>query len=106
MGSKYLGDWMMPFGRQTPFSNGNPLLSDSVKAELNAETNAIFRSCAEEVEKMLTKERVILDRFAGELLKREELEYDEIEAIFAEYGKSRAQAAASTPSDPPKNGLA
>ncbi|MDO8729642.1 MAG: AAA family ATPase [Candidatus Omnitrophota bacterium] len=91
MGSKYLGDWMMPFGRQTPFSNGNPLLSESVKAELNAETNAIFRTCAEEVEKMLTKERVILDRFANELLKREELEYDEIEAIFSEYGKARAQ---------------
>jgi len=91
MGSKYLGDWMMPFGRQAPFSNGNPLLSDSVKAELNAETNAIFRSCAEEVEKMLTKERVILDRFANELLKREELEYDDIEAIFAEYGKARTQ---------------
>ncbi len=91
MGSKYLGDWTMPFGRQVPFSNGNSLLSDSVKAELNAETNAIFRTCAEEVEKMLTKERVILDRFANELLKREELEYDDIEAIFAEYGKSRSQ---------------
>ena len=91
MGSKYLGDWMMPFGRQTIYSSGNSQLSEAVKAELNAETNAIFRSCAEEVEKMLTKERVILDRFANELLKREELEYDDIEAIFTEYGKARAQ---------------
>ena len=92
MGSKYLGDWMVGMGRQGPFSNGgNPMLSESVKAELNAETNAIFRTCAEEVEKMLTKERVILDRFANELLKKEELEYDEIEAIFSEYGKARAQ---------------
>ena len=106
MGSKYLGDWALPIGQQTRFSNRNPLLSDSVKAELNAETNAIFRSCAEEVEKMLTKERVILDRFANELLKREELEYDEIEAIFSEYGKSRAQTAVSAPAVPPKNAQA
>ncbi len=96
MGSKYLGDWMMPFGRQA-ILNGNPMLSESVKADLNAETNAIFRSCAEEVEKMLTKERVILDRFANELLKREELEYDDIEQIFAEYGKARSQGSGAPP---------
>jgi hypothetical protein len=30
-----------------------------------------------------------LDRFANELVAREELEYDEIEAIFAESGKTR-----------------
>ena len=90
---------MMPFGRQTAFSNGNSQLSELVKAELNAETNAIFRTCAEEVEKMLTRERVILDRFANELLKREELEYDDIEAIFAEYGKSRTQMEASKPEE-------
>ena len=100
MGSKYLGDWTMPFGRQTAFSNGNSQLSESVKADLNAETNGIFRSCAEEVEKMLTRERVILDRFANELLKRDELEYDDIEAIFAEYGKSRAQMEAAHKSTP------
>ena len=93
MGSKYLGDWAMPLVPQSRFfnNNGNSLLSESVKADLNAETNAIFRSCAEEVEKMLIRERVILDRFANELLKREELEYDEIEGIFAEYGKARSQ---------------
>ena len=37
----------------------------------------------------MTKERKILDPFAQELLKREELEYDYIEAIFAEFGRSR-----------------
>ncbi len=83
MGTKYLGDWAM-------LADGNSSqLSDTVKSELNAETNAIFRTCAEEVEQLLTKERMILDRFAKELLEKEELEYDEIEAIFAEYGKSR-----------------
>jgi ATP-dependent Zn protease len=61
---------------------------------LNEETNRIFQEAAKEVEELLKRERVILDRFAHELLKREELEYDDIEAIFTEYGKSRAQLAA------------
>ena len=30
-----------------------------------------------------------LERFASELVKKNELEYDEIEAIFVEYGKQR-----------------
>jgi hypothetical protein len=29
-----------------------------------------------------------MERFVSELLEKEELEYDEIEAIFAEYGKN------------------
>jgi len=32
---------------------------------------------------------VLLERFKDELLKKNELEYDEIEAIFKEYGKQR-----------------
>ncbi len=86
MGSKYLGDFTVVPENQ---------LSETVKSELNAETNGLFRACAEEVEKLLNRERQILDRFAEELLKREELEYDDIEAIFAEYGKTRAGIAAA-----------
>lgn len=85
MGSKYIGDYTA-----VPESQ----LSEQVKAELNAETNAIIRACADDVEKLLVRERPVLDRFASELLKREELEYDEIEAIFSEFGKSRTQTAA------------
>jgi cell division protease FtsH len=62
-------------------------LSDDVKTKLNEDTNKIFQKCIKEVESLLTEERPILDRFAKELLKKEELEYDEIEAIFKEYGK-------------------
>ncbi len=76
-------------------------ISEMVCSELNAETNDLFRSCSKEVEILLTKERVILDRFAAELLKREELEYDYIEAIFSEYGKSREHNAAAPASAPP-----
>ncbi len=91
MGSKYLGDWGM-----LTANGSSTMLSQQVVAELNAETNAIFQSCAKEVEQLLTKERAILDRFASELLKKEELEYDEIEAIFAEHGKSRQWPSQST----------
>ncbi|UCD54689.1 MAG: AAA family ATPase [Candidatus Omnitrophota bacterium] len=62
-------------------------LSEDVKKRLNEDTNRIFQKCLKEVEELLTKERAILDRFAKELLVKNELEYDEIEAIFKEYGK-------------------
>ena len=63
-------------------------LSEEMKRKLNDDTNKIFKKCFKEVEELLNNERVILDRFAKELLKKEELEYDEIEAIFKEYGKA------------------
>jgi len=95
MGSKYLGDWTVPLMRPSSLSDGiTAHISETVKSELNAETNNLFHTCAEDVEKLLKNERAILDRCASELLKREELEYDDIEAIFAEFGKSRAQTAA------------
>ncbi|MBI3332812.1 MAG: AAA family ATPase [Candidatus Omnitrophica bacterium] len=102
MGSKYLGDWTIPLMPASGLTDGiNSQLSEMVKGELNAETNNLFRSCAEEVEQLLKRERPILDRFANELLKREELEYDEIEAIFAEYGKPHPRIAALKNSAPP-----
>lgn len=63
-------------------------LSEDMKKKLNNDTNKIFQHCFKEVEELLTKEGEILERFAKELLKKEELEYDEIEAIFKEYGKA------------------
>jgi cell division protease FtsH len=65
-------------------------LSDDIKKKLNNDTNKIFQQCFKEVEELLTKERPILDRFAKELLEKEELEYDEIEAIFKKCGKTSA----------------
>jgi len=61
-------------------------LSDEIILTLNKDTNKILNKCLEEVEKTLTDKRELLDKFAKELLKREELEYDEIIAILAEYG--------------------
>ena len=90
MGSNgFLGDYTFLTGFQTGREFTNDLLSDQLKYELNVETNRILQSCVKEVEELLKKEETLLDRFANELLKKEELEYDEIETIFAEYGKAR-----------------
>ncbi|MFQ5952483.1 MAG: AAA family ATPase [Candidatus Omnitrophota bacterium] len=61
-------------------------LSEEIKLTLNKDTQAIFQECVKEVEKTLDEKKDVLDRFAKELLEREELEYDEIIAIFKEYG--------------------
>lgn len=80
MGDKsYLGDYTV-----IPDSQ----LSEDVKQELNSETNTIIQKCLKEVDDLLVKERVLLDRFTRELLQKEELDYDEIDAIFKEYGKT------------------
>jgi len=63
-------------------------LSDSIKEKLNAETRDLIQACMQSVEDLLKKENVIFERFASELIARLELDYDDIEAIFKEYGKS------------------
>ena len=62
-------------------------LSNDVKMKLNQDTSQIIQDSLKEVEALLRKEKDIFERFAHELLTREELEYDDIEAIFSEYGK-------------------
>ena len=51
-----------------------------------------MKECLKEVEELLTNEKDLFERFAHELLTKQELEYDEIEAIFAEYGKANPRA--------------
>ncbi len=69
-------------------------LSGSVKDKLNAETHEIIQQCMKQVEELLKKENVIFERFAKELLDRMELDYDDIEAIFKEYGKPNPRVTA------------
>lgn len=64
-------------------------LSEKIRQQLNDETQEILQDCLKEVEGLLKQESSLLDRFAQELLKKEELNYDEIEAIFKEFGKVR-----------------
>ena len=69
-------------------------LSGSIKDKLNAETHEIIQSCLKDVEDLIRKENVIFERFAQELIKKQELDYDDIEAIFKEYGKSNPRVTA------------
>jgi len=65
-------------------------LSEATKEKLNNETNFIINKCAQEVEGLIKNESEIFEHIASELLKREELDYDEIEEIFKKHGKSHA----------------
>ncbi|MEK6544374.1 MAG: AAA family ATPase [Elusimicrobiota bacterium] len=70
-------------------------LSESFKEKLNLEAQHILVTAEKEVTDILTTESALLDRFAKELDTKEELEYDEIDAIFREYNRHpiyRAQA--------------
>jgi cell division protease FtsH len=62
-------------------------ISEKLRAKLNSEEEKLMNICYNKVETMLNEEWEIVDRFVKELLEKEELEYDEIEAIFKEYGK-------------------
>ena len=62
-------------------------LSEATKEQLNRQTQGILKAALAEVESTLRAEWRILERFVRELLAKEELDYDEIAAIFTEYGK-------------------
>jgi cell division protease FtsH len=64
-------------------------ISEEVKAKLDADVQDILNTCLIEVTGLLKKEEALLDRLAKELVAKDELNYDEIEAIFKEFGKSR-----------------
>ncbi len=65
---------------------GDYQISEKTKEVLDQDVQEILTSCIREVEGILKEKIDLLDRFAGELLKKEELEYDEIKMIFDEFG--------------------
>lgn len=64
-------------------------VSEHTKALLDNDVQDILQNALKEVTELLKKEEALLDRLAKELLAKEELNYDEIEAIFKEFGKNR-----------------
>ncbi len=66
------------------------LMAEETKAKLDSDVQEILHTCLKEVTELLTKESALLDRFSQELFQKEELNYDEIEAIFKELGKARS----------------
>lgn len=62
-------------------------ISEEFKAKLNHETQKILHDAEKQVDTDLRKDWNIIERIVTELLKRDELDYDEIVEIFAEFGK-------------------
>ncbi|MBF0385820.1 MAG: AAA family ATPase [Candidatus Omnitrophica bacterium] len=65
---------------------GGLTLSDKTKEVLDNDVQDILQGCIKEVDEILRSKKEVLEEFAQELLKKEELEYDEIEAIFKKHG--------------------
>ena len=66
-------------------------VSEEMKSALDKDVQNILQTCLNEVTELLKKEEPLMDRLAQELIAKDELNYDEIEAIFKEFGKSRPQ---------------
>ncbi|MBI4707465.1 MAG: ATP-dependent zinc metalloprotease FtsH [Candidatus Omnitrophica bacterium] len=69
------------------YTAGN--ISEETKARLDKDVQDIMQTCLKEVEELLLNENPLLERLAKELVSKEELNYDEIESIFKEFGKIR-----------------
>jgi len=84
--SGLLGNFVKVYGNER---SGGPVLSDAMKAKLDEDVQKILQGCLKETEKVLKHEEALIDRFGRELLEKEELDYDQMEAIFKEFGKER-----------------
>ena len=83
--------WAMGMGKSGFIGNYSAIhkseRSAAITDRLEAETQELLREQLTEVEKLLHDNWKIVERFKEELVKREELDYDEIAAVFAEFGK-------------------
>jgi ATP-dependent Zn protease len=62
------------------------MISDQTKQQLEEDVQDILRTCMDDVRKFLTEHKDLLDHFAHELVAKEELEFDDIQAIFKKFG--------------------
>jgi cell division protease FtsH len=72
---------------------GNSFVSEKTKEILDGDVQDILQSCLREVTDILTQRKDLLEYFAQELVKKQELEYDEIVAIFDKFGLTAASRA-------------
>lgn len=61
------------------------LISNKTREILDNDVQDIMQTCLKEVADILTEKKDLLEYFSQELLKKEELEYDEIQAIFERF---------------------
>jgi cell division protease FtsH len=83
--------WVCGMGKSGFLGNWEIMdkISEEVKAKLDYDVQDILKTCLVEVTELLKKEEPLMDRLAKELVAKDELNYDEIEAIFKEFGKNR-----------------
>ena len=92
--SKILGNFYALAGSSWGYSGGRKI-SEKTLEKLDSDTQKIINQCLNEVTEILSEEKELLNYFAQELLKKEELEYDEIVEIFKKHGKKRPQESSS-----------
>jgi len=94
---------MGPSGLVGDYTVNPDYLSEEIKTRLNQDVDKILKDAMAEVEALLKKEKDLFERFAHELMTKQELDYDEIEAIFAEFGKVNPRRSHLTEApEPPK----
>ena len=83
--------WVCGMGKSGLLGNWEIVnnISEETRSTLDRDVQDILKNCLDEVTALLKKEEPLLDRLAKELVLKEELNYDEIEAIFREFGKTR-----------------
>ncbi|MBO7612110.1 MAG: AAA family ATPase [Elusimicrobia bacterium] len=64
-------------------------MSSKLKEELNTETMEIMNTCLNKVNECLTNDWAIVEDMAQEMLKKEELTYNEVEKLFEKHGKNK-----------------
>lgn len=69
---------------------GDAMISEKTRETLDQDVQDILRSCMKQVEEILTQKKDLLEFFAQELYRKQELEYDEIVAIFDKFGLKSA----------------
>ena len=74
---------------------GQPTISEKTRARLEEDVQDILQGCLKDVKEMLDKNKGLFEEFAQELLKKEELEYDEIVSIFDRHGIQPARLTSS-----------
>lgn len=81
--SGYTGNFhALIFGRQQ-----QPLMSEEMKAKLDRDMQDMLQECLKDTEALLIRENEVLEKLVASLLEKEELNFDEIQAIFKECGK-------------------
>jgi len=84
--------WVCGLGKSGILGNweiAGDKVSEEIRAKLDGDVQEILNRCLNEVTELLKKEEPLMDRLAKELVTKDELNYDEIEAIFKEFGKNR-----------------